>query len=251
MICWICKVSVANSKEHIIKKSDMTRAHGRGTYKGDNAVVHVKNGKTSNIQGANSKIIKYQASLCDVCNNSKTQIFDMAYDKFIDYIYENEELILEKRYIDFFDVYGSDFEKESINLYKYYTKSFGCCLIDGNRTVPNDIRELLFKTSFPTKLKINFSVNEDTLLLPKNTRDGFIGKEGLEEWLDKKDNKKINGYSYKEFVSWLLVSFWYDINPDSNEYSGSIWFANNQYIDLGSFRSLTAEERKMLIKIRD
>ena len=58
MTCWICG-QVTNSKEHIIKKSDLTRIYGNGPYKGDNALSHIKNGKQQLIQGPNSKKIKY------------------------------------------------------------------------------------------------------------------------------------------------------------------------------------------------
>lgn len=118
MTCWICGQE-ANSKEHIIKKSDLTRVFGNGPYKGDNALAHIKNGRQQLIQGPNSDKIKYRDSLCHDCNTTATQPFDFAYNKFIDFIYENEQGILRKRFIDFADIYGPDFESGQRNLYKY------------------------------------------------------------------------------------------------------------------------------------
>ncbi|MDD5215248.1 MAG: hypothetical protein PHQ03_06900 [Methylococcales bacterium] len=244
MTCWICNTRKADSREHIIKKSDITRAFGKGSYSGGNAPVHVKNGKISNLQGADSNKIKYETSLCKACNGASTQPFDKAYDKFISYMYANETSILKKRFIDFFDVYGEEFEKGQRDLYKYYAKSFGCRLVDAGEVVPSDIPSLFFKDSFSTGLRINFAVNEDILIMPNKDRDGFIGKGESTVWLDKYDNKKINGYTWSEHVSWLTAFFWYNIFPDGC--LGSIWVADSQFIYLGSFEPLDNEQRKNL-----
>ena len=83
--CWICG-SAATSSEHKIKKSDLIRVHGRGKefaeaslnyLRGDDSVVI--------LQGPDSKWVKWPDVLCAQCNNSRTQPFDRAYDKFIEY----------------------------------------------------------------------------------------------------------------------------------------------------------------------
>ncbi len=244
MICWICNATEAETKEHIIKKSDITRAFGKGSYSGGNAPVHVKNGKISDIQGANSNKIKYEASLCKACNGANTQPFDKAYDKFISYIYANETSILKKRFIDFFDVYGEEFEKGQRDLYKYYAKSFGCRLVDAGEVVPSDILSLFFKESFSTGLRINFAVNEDVLIMPNEDRNGFIGKGDLIGWSNKSETKKITEYTeytWSEHVTWLFAFFWYNKFPDGC--LGSTWVADRQFIYLGSFESLDNEQR--------
>lgn len=243
MNCWICG-QTANSKEHIIKKSDITRIYGNGPYKGGNALVHVKNGKLQLVQGANSKKIKYERSLCHNCNTTITQPFDFAYDTFIDYLYENEGHILRKRFVDFFDVYGVNFEVGQRNLYKYLAKSFGCRLHNAGVSVPSDIVSLFQEESFETGLRINFSVNEDVLILPKKDRDGFIGKGDLLIWLDKNSQTIVNGYTWNEHVSWLFFSYWYLMAPDGN--LGSTWVADSQHIYLGCQQPLNEEKRMEL-----
>jgi len=151
-------------------------------------------------------------------------------------------IILHKRYIDFFDVYGNDFEAGQRDLYKYFAKSFGCRLVDAGATVPDDVRELLKKDTFQTRLRINFSVNEDVLILPKEDRDGFLGKGDMLAWLDRKDNTKVNGYEWNEHISWLTISYWYNIHPDGN--LGSVWVADNQFIYLGIMFPLDEEQRE-------
>ncbi|MCK4841114.1 MAG: hypothetical protein KAT04_04440 [Methylococcales bacterium] len=247
MICWMCNHSLANSREHIFKKSDLTRVFGKGPFKGHNAVSHFKNGNENHIQGADSKKLKYKSSLCEACNTTVTQPFDRAYDKFINYVYKNEALILKKRFIDFFEVYGESFEEEQRNLYKYYAKSFGCRLIDAGSDVPSDVCDLFFKDSFNTNLRINFSVSECLLSMPNKDRDGFCGKGDLDVLKDKKNSKKTNGYQWSEHVSWLYAHHWYRTTPDGK--LGSIWIADNQFIYLGSIesdeKSLEYFERKI------
>lgn len=242
MICWICNKNEANSREHIIKRSDIKRAYGRGSYRGDRAPIHVKNGALSHIQGPDSRILKYNESLCSDCNGNFTQPFDLAYEKFCKYIFENEQLILHKRYIDFFDVYGNAFETGQRDLYKYFAKSFGCRLIDAGAFVPDDVTELLRKDTFQTGLRINFSANEDVLIFPEEVRDGFLGKGDMLVWLDKNDKTKVNGYEWNEHISWLTISYWYNTYPDGN--LGSVWVADNQFIYLGNAFSLDEEQRE-------
>jgi hypothetical protein len=83
--CWICN-KIADSAEHRIKKSDLVSLHGSGSYKGENALFLVREGKQTPIQGPNSKVVKYRKNLCSTCNNSYTQPFDKAYECFVDYL---------------------------------------------------------------------------------------------------------------------------------------------------------------------
>lgn len=218
--------------------------YGHGSYAGDTAPVHTKNSVRNTIQGANSKHIKYMASICSECNGSFSQPFDIAYQKFIKYVFDNEEHILKKRYIDFFDIYGLEFEICQRNLYKYFAKSFGCRLVYAKLAVPDDIRELLSKDFFQTALRINISVNEDILLLPSEHRHGFIGKGDLSGYIDEKNTEIIDGYEWNEHISWLTIFYWYNIWPDGN--LGSIWVADNQFVYLGSAYSLDNNQREIM-----
>lgn len=244
LTCWICGGS-ADTSEHRIKKADLVRAYGKGPYTGPDAPVHVQAGSVTPLQGPRAGIVKYSPSLCGNCNNAETQPFDRAYDRFIKWVMENEEAVLYRRFIDFAEIYDSDFEEGQRDLFKYFVKSFGCRLVDAEELVPEDLAPLLPQTSFRTALKITFCVNEDILLLPKLTRSVFLGKGELMAWMPEDDPLNRDGYTWHEHVSWLRICFWYDIPPEGD--LGSTWIADARYIYLGSIQPLSPEDRAKYI----
>jgi len=243
--CWICG-DLANSGEHRIKKGDIVSKYGKGSYVGADKVCIVKGSKIKEIHGAKSDLLKYEEVLCSKCNNTNSQPFDKAYEKFIDYIDQNKAEILYKRCIDFYKVYGDNFEKEQRNLYKYFVKSFGCRLSYFGHYIPRDMIELLDLDSFQTGLRLNFSINEDKLLFGRLDDDmaRIIGNGNLytnQGYANKTSDMKF--YLYDEFYDWLHINYYYNYIADGS--LGSIWVADNQFIYLGSFySSLTGEMRK-------
>ena len=195
-------------------------------------------------------MVKYSPSLCGPCNSTQTQAYDLAYDRFVSWVLENEEAVLYQRFINFAEVYGADFEKSQRNLFKYFVKSFGCRLVDAEAPVPADLVALLPEKSFRTALKLTFCVNEDILLLPQETRSVFLGKGDLIAWASKDAPTIHTGYSWNEHVSWFTINYWYDHHPEGN--MGSTWIADGQYLYLGSIQPLSPKERvEFLEKIND
>jgi len=242
----MCGTAEANSAEHRLKKSDVIRAYGRGSYKGKFMPIHIRKGISSDIQGANSEILKYEKTICHRCNTTTSQPFDRAYDIFIDWVLKNESDILKYRFINFAKVFGSDFEKSQRNLYKYFAKSFGCRVISSGLKIPEDVVELLDKNEFQTGLRITFAVNEDILLMSANDRDSFIGKADLFKMVLRNNPEQITGYIWNEYVSWFTTYYWYDEQPSGD--LGSTWIADSQHIYLGSFQPLSPEIRVEFLK---
>jgi hypothetical protein len=244
MNCWICGKK-AETGEHKIKKSLMVALHGRGPYKGESAVVHVKGDEIRDIQGPNSDRIKYADCLCADCNNRRTQPFDVAFDQFFTFVLANEQEILKYRLIDFSTVFGPSFEIGQRNLFKYFVKLMGCELSHQGCPVPNDLRELLDQDSFRTGLKLSFAVNEDKLLL-KNVGDRPTGTGDMntsERNLGAKDDPK---YRWHTYFSFLHTYYWYLVESDGP--FGAYWIADSRYLYLGAYHPLTPEQRADVIK---
>lgn len=246
--CWICG-DVANSSEHRLKKSDLIRAYGRGPYRGDDELLHFREGGTKEptvIQGANACSLKYSHNLCHRCNTTTTQPFDRAYDSLMEWLSAHGSQVLQRRFINFAQVYGDQFEGPQRNLFKYFAKSFGCRLVEAGYKVPEDIIKLFDLNYFKTGLCLTFAINEGILLFQSNIEDGFIGKGDLTVILNRYDDSDIRGYFWNEHVSWFTVFYWYGRLPDGD--LGSTWVANSQHIYLGSYQPLRPEIRDKIIE---
>lgn len=234
-LCWICQTNIADTAEHALKKSDIVRKYGKGSYQnlGEKQPIHFKDGKITKLQGANSDAIKNQKDLCKQCNNSLTQPFDRAYDKFIEYVIDNYELILERRFIDFEEIYGEDFPDQQTNLFKYFLKSFGCRIYANlDFKVPLDIITILKNdlNHFDTDIKITMSINKEIIRILGKENFNFIGKaEMLYYNLD--DAPDQFGFSFSEHVGWFFINYFYLI--DVNERTGIEWIANRKVVFLG------------------
>jgi hypothetical protein len=137
----------------------------------------------------------------------------------------NESQVLERRFIDFAEVYGETYEEDQLNLYKYYVKSFGCRLNEAGLQVPKDLIELFPKMRFQTGLRLTFWVDEAILEMPKIDRDAIIGKSDLMKAAD-------DSYIFNEYISWFNTRHWYLFDPEPT--LGSIWTANSRVVYLGA-----------------
>ncbi len=239
--CWICNLP-ADSAEHKFKKTDLIRLHGKGPYQGENELFHFKD-YLRKIRSPKAEIVKYDKSLCQNCNTTFSQPFDYAYEKFISWVFENEEKVIRRRIINFFHIYGENFAESQRNLYKYFAKSFGCKLIEENILVPLDIKELLFLENFQTGLRISFAVNEDMLALPQGHRIG-LAKGGL---FSLPHNEELWTFIWHETFEWLNVFYWY--NHLVEQELGFPWVADSQYLHLGTYSLTTPEWHSELIQV--
>jgi hypothetical protein len=235
-LCWICKTNIADTAEHALKKNDIVRAYGKGSYHklGEKKPIHFKDGKQTKLQGPNSDVIKNPKDLCKQCNNTLSQPYDRAYDKFTQYIIDNSEIILEKRFIDFEDVYGDDFSSQQTHLFKYFLKSFGCRIYaNPNFEVPFDIVEIIKNdlNHFRTGLKITMSLNKKVInTLGKDCFSSLVGKTEM-TYYNLSDKPNQFGFSFSEHIGWFFINYFYLI--DVNERSGAEWIANRKVIFIG------------------
>ncbi len=162
-MCWWCGAP-ANSAEHKYKKSDLIASYGKGPYKNENGLIWVSpDGKKLALRGPKSKMAKFEPNLCDKCNNNRSQPFDLAYEKFANYIRADKKNIYRTREIDFEKAFGKDWHPETLNFYKYLVKHVMCRVSDLLPVVPDVIRFLngqsdLFSLLF--KFKVPFDVDE-------------------------------------------------------------------------------------------
>jgi len=229
MNCWICG-ELANTGEHKIKKSLLNDIFKENFDNKD--LEHHKNGKCSTLQGASSKKIQYLNSLCIKCNNQKTQPSDFAFDKFFQYIKNNHKTIFKTKMIDFFLVYGDDYNLKSIDLFKYFVKIFGCDLSDNNFKVPIDLVNFLNGKSSRVNLAITFSIKDDYSILADPIITSY-GIGSLSTSIKNKDTKNENNpfYLFSVELGYITINYFYNTSYDIG--LGSQWSANHRYVYFG------------------
>ncbi len=245
-VCWICK-KPSETGEHRIKKSDIVERFGKGPFRGDNALVHFKAGRSSDLQGPDSKLVKYEKNLCAKCNSSFTQPFDKAYEQFVAWVMVNEPAVLRRRVIDFEAVYGEEWESNQRNLFRFFAKCFGCRLDGQNRAVSQDVIELLENDTFETELYVTFQVNEDLVLAGQECQ--AVGTHELWAFKSALTGEEVSFQCGHQF-RWLNMMYWYNHFP--LEPVGAPWIANSKFLYLGWYEPLTLEERsEMLVKVAE
>lgn len=237
--CWICG-DLATTSEHKIKKSDLIRRYGAGPYRGDDAVVRVRDGSQQVIQGPNSKRLQFRPSLCAACNNARTQPYDRAYQQFESWVFENEQIILNTRLIDLQDVYGSDVAgRRQVDLYKYFVKCFGCTLAEIGVRVPRHLVGLIQKERFQTALRITLAVNRSMFYVDEDLRTKYLGRGGIQRIVDRRWWIP-DGRVWHLQIGWLRIGFWYMHAPWPRH--GASWTADSTCLYLGDIEPASHDE---------
>ncbi|MFE0488616.1 hypothetical protein [Streptomyces griseoaurantiacus] len=140
--CWWCG-SIADSREHRYKKSDVIRNFKKDRWR--EGVVRVKGGseRQEYIQGANSGKLKFAKVLCARCNNERSQEFDRAYDVFAEYLHENEDIVVAAGEIRLAAIFGANWRDRMTDVVKYFVKHACCRMAEDKVLIPAGIVDFL------------------------------------------------------------------------------------------------------------
>ena len=233
-LCWICG-ALADSREHIIKRSDFIRRYGNLPFRHIGGMLHFKGEKSRNVPSSKSKILSYDPIICSTCNNKISQPWDKAYEIFEKWIFENSSSIFERRFIPLELVYGEkNFSYQCPNLYKYFVKSFGCRLASIDISVPKDLVDLLSQDYFLTKLRLCFAINKTTFAMLPEDRSNFLGVGDLMR-VDSKSKGIMEKYSWFINIGWLRIWFLYDLDVPCG--LGAPWTSDSACLYIGEFES--------------
>lgn len=207
--CWWCG-DTAGTREHRFKRSDMVQQFGRGPYRGSEALVRGVGGKLFDVQGPNSKHLKFEASLCHFCNTTRSQNFDRAHERFIAYISRNAEALLTSNEIDFHDVYGQAWREHQKDFVRYLVKHVACRLAGTNIEVGRELIGFLTQ-SYPLRgFTVNFEVREDILALMTEIGSGSLWLGGLSCEVHEPTGAVRNLRSHYGY-DWLRISWLHDL----------------------------------------
>ena len=181
------------------------RQFGPGPYK---ELVSTREGQIRNIQGPNSILAKFRATMCARCNNQRSQPFDLAYDQFTAYVHAQETHVLASRSVDLRAVYGESWELGRDGLLHYMAKHVGCRLAENEVEVPASIRRYLDGGPEPNgELALELEIRADIAKMAKTElAEGsmWLGDVYFSE-LDAEGNALVieSHYGYR----WLRVAW--------------------------------------------
>ncbi len=172
-LCWWCQLAKADSREHKAKRTDLVRQFGPGPYKD---LISARDDKARPVQGPNSSLVKFKATMCSTCNNRRSQPFDEAYEQFTAYLSDHERAVLSSRAIDLRAVYGCDWKSGRDGLLRYMAKHAGCRLAENGIEVPVSIRDYLDGGPEPrAELALEFEIRADIARLTRTVlADGSV-----------------------------------------------------------------------------
>lgn len=236
-ICWWCGKQ-ADSKEHRHKKSDVKFLFGN---KLEGLPVIIRNDNKVDVQGPNSRFLKFPKVLYQNCNNKRSQPFDRAYDSFIKYVLKNYEEILEKRILDFSCIEKNNTLEFKQNVLRYLTKSFCCRLASNNFSIEPNIIEFLDYKKTINFLYFKFELRPDLY--------AFINREDADEYEGNIYLSPLRYYSSKnksnidlvyQFynIQWLRIYSFYSNQMIEDIYSGYNNYNNSTTITVDAIYSV-------------
>lgn len=141
MKCWICGSDNANTREHILKKSDLKDRFGTPTQ----ATPHFLNKwlpslkvgekprtlkHNEQVRTLRSEELTYDSKLCAKCNNQVTQPHDRAWEKLSKYLNERTRIIRAGTKIRLHNVFANDPHKSMLNVHLFFVKQFAGLIVD-------------------------------------------------------------------------------------------------------------------------
>lgn len=135
--CWWCG-GVADSREHKHKASLLRKMWGP-----EGLVLGRRGDDFYNLRSPRSSVVKFGKTLCQNCNNAKSQPFDVAYDTYAAYVQTSSRQLARAGRIDWRDVFGEDWEHPTRNLGCYFVKSFGCWFAEDGFPPPSPFAAFL------------------------------------------------------------------------------------------------------------
>ena len=128
MDCWICGAA-ADSGEHRIKASDLRLVFGHVSQK-DPVYMHTALRRNRPVGGIKSDTLKSPARLCGYCNNTRTQPYDRAWERFSAYLTNVRPRKRAHDRIDLEKVFPGAVAEQMLGVHLFFAKLFGCAIAE-------------------------------------------------------------------------------------------------------------------------
>lgn len=204
-MCWWCRASPATTGEHKYKASDLGRMMDGDTlvWFDDVGGMRHLNGRAA-IQRDRHGVVKFAKSLCAPCNNARSQPFDLAYQKFSNYIDAHPEMHQQEG-VDFTAVFGTPWRDQLLNLARYYVKHFGCQMVQQGIAIPDSLRAFLDGSEDMPDVHMGLVTTRLSQTPP--ITEGLHISAGI-VWTDQ-DFTEVRGCVFAVYIGAIGVRFWW------------------------------------------
>lgn len=130
MKCWICGAA-ADSREHRIKRSDLKAVVGKPPTQANPIHIHTAVRRNRRIGSLNADALKYASSLCQSCNNTRTQPHDYAWQCLSESLRLRQPPMAAGQYVRTNRIFPYDTCRAMRHVQLYLVKLFGCMIVEG------------------------------------------------------------------------------------------------------------------------
>lgn len=136
--CWICRVNDADTREHLIKHSDLRAVLGQP--KGNQRFYfHDLERPNREVQSFDSKLLKSPILICAQCNNARTQPHDRAWEQMSGWLRNRQPPIRIGDFVRGNRIFRHHTKREMRNVHLFFLKQFGGMILEGKGAIPIDV----------------------------------------------------------------------------------------------------------------
>lgn len=150
--------------------------------------------------------------MCENCNTTRSQPFDVAYDTFISYCHSNVDAIAESASFEFSAIYGSGWREGRAALLKYWAKHVACRAAEIGIAVPQALRDHLSDlTTVDDPPHVGLALGINAIALPF-----ALEGEALGSWFSDANGftdratGKLAAFESTVGWEWLVVAYRFD-----------------------------------------
>jgi len=130
-ICWICNQAEGTRGEHRSKRSDLKAIFGSS----GELYFHNNQRRNRRIQSINSKLFRFNAPLCNICNSARTQPHDLAWEALSHSLRSRMPAIKPGDVIRWNRVFPHDTSKSTLGVHLFFVKWLGCQIVEAGITI--------------------------------------------------------------------------------------------------------------------
>ena len=132
--CWICGAP-ADSAEHMVKASDLRSVFGKVT---QSAPLYRNSKEERNlpVRGIDAAPVKFKPSICQTCNNARTQPYDRAWEALSAAALSHEPPLERGMQVPIAEVFGSEADAAMLRIHLYFVKLLGCYAVEYGVPLP-------------------------------------------------------------------------------------------------------------------